>query len=517
MKHDELSSGDLTDGNFEDNDLENSFLETTQDSLELSMSGDNSETSFTDTTLSPCILNKQASESEDVQQVALKEDLPNKARQIYLVTYSQADVLKVPSRESFANIVSGEFNRNDQVVEQWCVSAELHRTAGVHYHLAIKLRCPRRFRQARLNLKLNHDIDVDFKGWQDNYYSAYTYVTKFDTHYITSKNHPVLVNPPKTAKATAAKRGAPTPAQSVNNKKQNTYKPPQLTGSQVGDIIRANDLRSPKELYALAKRQANEGKEDLLKYLYKHPNSKQHCDLISTVWSIEEAEQEIKRNKKERIELLIETKDQPCAINSATGASCNGSWLRSALETLTNNNIDRKHFSELVKNSLRHGRGKGRNLLICGPTNCAKSFILMPLTKIFKCFMTPSHGTYNWVDAPQKELIFLNDIRYDMDGEKRVMPWNMFLNLLEGVPINVSMPKNFYARDYEWTEKQPIFATSDKQIIRIRNGQLDVGETQQMAERWVVINFKHQQYLGEDVNYNLIPCGPCFAKLILEA
>jgi len=72
----ELSLGDLTDGNFEDNDLENSFLETTQDSLELSMSGDNSETSFTDTTLSPCILNKQASESEDVQQVALKEDLP---------------------------------------------------------------------------------------------------------------------------------------------------------------------------------------------------------------------------------------------------------------------------------------------------------------------------------------------------------------------------------------------------------------------------------------------------------
>jgi len=79
------------------------------------------------------------------------------------------------------------------------------------------------------------------------------------------------------------------------------------------------------------------------------------------------------------------------------------------------------------------------------------------------------------------------------------------------------MPKNFYARDYEWTEKQPIFATSDKQIIRIRNGQLDVGETQQMAERWVVINFKHQQYLGEDVNYYLIPCGLCFAKLILEA
>ena len=56
--------------------------------------------------------------------------------------------------------------------------------------------------------------------------------------------------------------------------------------------------------------------------------------------------------------------------------------------------------------------------MICGPTNCAKSFILIPITKI----LTPSHGSYNWVDAPQKEIIFLNDIQYDIDGEKRVVP-----------------------------------------------------------------------------------------------
>ena len=135
--------------------------------------------------------------------------------------------------------------------------------------------------------------------------------------------------------------------------------------------------------------------------------------------------------------------------------------------------------------------------------------------KIFKCFMTSSHGSYNWVDAPQKEIIFLNDIRDDIDWGKRVMPWNMFLNLLEGVTINVSMPKNFYAKDYEWTEKQPIFAISDRPILRIRSGSIDGGETQQMAERWVVINFRYQ-YVGENVNYGLVLCGPCFAKLVLD-
>lgn len=46
------------------------------------------------------------------------------------------------------------------------------------------------------------------------------------------------------------------------------------------------------------------------------------------------------------------------------------------------------------------------------------SFILMTLNKIFKCFITPSHGRYNWVDAPQKEKLFMNDLYYQIDGEK---------------------------------------------------------------------------------------------------
>ena len=109
----------------------------------------------------------------------------------------------------------------------------------------------------------------------------------------------------------------------------------------------------------------------------------------------------------------------------------------------------------------------------------------------------------------------MNDIRYDVDGEKRVMPWNMFLNLLEGVKVNISMPKNFYAKDYEWSERQPIFATSDKPIVRIRDGSIDLGETQQMAERWIVINFQHQ-YINGRANYDIEPCGSCFAKLVLD-
>ena len=97
--------------------------------------------------------------------------------------------------------------------------------------------------------------------------------------------------------------------------------------------------------------------------------------------------------------------------------------------------------------------------------------------------MTPSNGNYNWVSAPEKEVIFLNDLRYGKDGDSRLMPCNRFLNFLEGATINISMPKIFYAKDFEWSEKQPVFATADKTIVRIVNGVYDSDETSQMDER----------------------------------
>ena len=144
---------------------------------------------------------------------------------------------------------------------------------------------------------------------------------------------------------------------------------------------------------------------------------------------------------------------KPCDTDVELGIQGNGSWLACVLETLSHNNIDRKEFSNLVLHNLEHGRGKGKNIMIYGPTNCAKSFILLPLTKIYKRFTTPSQGIYNWVNAPNKEIIFVNYMRYEDDGEKNVMRWNMFLNLLEGITVNISRPKNFYSQDFEWSER----------------------------------------------------------------
>ena len=104
---------------------------------------------------------------------------------------------------------------------------------------------------------------------------------------------------------------------------------------------------------------------------------------------------------------------------------------------------------------------------------------------MFDCFFCRSNSKFNFVTAIDKEIIFFNDLQYGPNdkGDDRFLPWNQFVNLLEGPPVNVAMPKNVYASDQEWTALQPIFATSDQCVVRIINGKIDYGETDQMNER----------------------------------
>ena len=54
-----------------------------------------------------------------------------------------------------------------------------------------------------------------------------------------------------------------------------------------------------------------------------------------------------------------------------------------AKEILRLNGTREEEFVGAVNLSLQHGRGKFRNSMIVGPTNCAKTFILKPLTTMY--------------------------------------------------------------------------------------------------------------------------------------
>ena len=68
-------------------------------------------------------------------------------RRTYLITYSQADLLKFPSREEFGKYIKTHFNKGSGKVkvQHWVCSIKKHQNGGNHYHVALNLTGPKRW------------------------------------------------------------------------------------------------------------------------------------------------------------------------------------------------------------------------------------------------------------------------------------------------------------------------------------------------------------------------------------
>ena len=108
----------------------------------------------------------------------------------------------------------------------------------------------------------------------------------------------------------------------------------------------------------------------------------------------------LERQTKCRMNIIEEVSLGSCA------EGCNGSWLKYAEEVLTNNKLHSVVFGTAVRELLTLGRGKYRNIIIVGPSNCGKTFLLKPLQSIFKTFANPVLDKYAWVGADDAEIIF---------------------------------------------------------------------------------------------------------------
>ena len=101
----------------------------------------------------------------------------SQVRQVYLVTYSQANLQKFATRRAFAECVVDAFRQTGSGVMYWVCCRETHKNNGKHYHMAVKLERLRRWKLVKNYLKDKHGIVVHFSNTHDNYYSAWKYVT----------------------------------------------------------------------------------------------------------------------------------------------------------------------------------------------------------------------------------------------------------------------------------------------------------------------------------------------------
>ena len=441
-------------------------------------------------------------------------------RKTYLITYSQADLKRFPTRESFGKCVVEAFSlgKTKSRLLHWVCSQEAHKDGKKHYHVALKFDSNVRWKAAKVYMYNNKGISVHFSDKHYGYYAAYNYAVKYDKEPFLSPGHPNLPDAkyPKTKicsqalrRSTALKRKSlqnesePTPSTSGVSSSQGSKKMKRLSNFEVSEYLLKNSIKNDTELLALANVQKEEGKTDLAEFILKK-TPKALNELIACTWRMQEAPSRIDRANKSRFEVIVETVDKDCV------PQCGGEWLVCAKQVLRNNKIHPFVFADALRNLLVKGRGKYRNIFICGPANCGKTFLLEPLLKIFHTFSNPATKTYAWLGVEDAEIILLNDFRWSAG----LISWNDLLLLLEGQGVHFPAPKSQYARDIYLDKDTPVLATSKAPIVHMgRFGIEDQRETEMMTARWRFFSFHHQ--IDEREQKELVPCPSCFCTLVM--
>ena len=479
---------------------------------------------------------QQQQEQRQQQHVDIPlKDIPpwdkKKGMRLYLATYSKADMVRFPTRESFANFITSAFNArytdrgaNKYRVEQWATALEPHQEEGCfHYHVALKLSGPKKWWPAWKAMYVN-GVCVGFSDKHDYYASMYRYVTKTDENTLHSAGHKRLeqIVSPRTkscnisnrSRRAQAKREAETSKgpqqtekqqQKQQKEKDRMKRNQKLQPGDVASCIVKNNIHTITELYVFAKERYEEGECDLWNFTFSR-SEKLLLETIKKSWDMENCIQVLSARSKTRLQRLDD------AIKFSSCPSPNCQWLERALEVLRLNGIERSDFARIFANALRYGRRKFNNVMIVGRTNSAKSWIMKPLKSIYQeyTFENPLMDKFGWLTIEDKQVIILNDFRY----QSELIPWGTFLLFLEGETVTFPTPKNHTAENIVITSDNniPIFANARGRIEFKRYSEHFEAETNMMNSRWKIIEFTHQ-FPEKDI-IEIPPCARCFCDLI---
>ena len=86
-------------------------------------------------------------------------------------------------------------------------------------------------------------------------------------------------------------------------------------------------------------------------------------------------------------------------------------WYICSRDILQKNSIKPHVYADAIRDLLIYGRGKFTNVIITGPANCGKNFMLKPLEIIYNTFSNSANDKYAWVGADNVEVIILQDFR----------------------------------------------------------------------------------------------------------
>ena len=95
---------------------------------------------------------------------------------------------------------------------------------------------------------------------------------------------------------------------------------------------------------------------------------------------------------------------------------------------------------------------------------------------------------------------------------QHLLPWQDLLLLFEEEIVNFPVPKTHFIQDIQLTKDTPIFCTTKKPRLFIKNGMVDDRESEVMAIRWKIFELRAQ--IPETSQLAISPCPSFFAKLV---
>ena len=249
---------------------------------------------------------------------------------------------------------------------------------------------------------------------------------------------------------------------------------------------------------------------------------KRRKDVISDAWKLHKARNEIALKQKSRLAIIEEViAENKCVCPNR------GLWFTLAIDLCYKNNLYPEDVGKKMYKCLVGGRKKHNNLIIIGESNCAKTFLLEPLNKVFKEGVqnAPASSVFGWLGVNKKRVIYLNDFRWvnPVSQNKGVITWDAFLRLLEGGICDLPAPMNSHSTHIrlEASNDVPVLCTSIGPIKfylqRENEPQTSrhTKENKMMQERWMKpIELTHE--FEEDKKIVVDPCGWCFCKFVVS-
>ena len=141
-------------------------------------------------------------------------------RKLYLITYSQADVVRFPPRQSFVQAVLYSFY---DTPDKSCTGPAARKngrteSGGSYFQMALKLNRNKQRLPSKRFLLERCGISFHFSGIHRNYFSAWKYLTKQDKEFVESPGYPDLSDGlPKTTKESFANKPHSTGSQDAES------------------------------------------------------------------------------------------------------------------------------------------------------------------------------------------------------------------------------------------------------------------------------------------------------------